>query len=139
MTKSFNLPFTQNQNFGGVQIVTADASNKKTLITAGANDTIIKAINVATDETVARVLSLYYNDGVTDHLLGAINIPIGAGSNGGVVAVDLLNGAIITSLPYDGTGKRVIPMKAGHSLKVLSQSTLTAAKTLFVQAFAEDF
>lgn len=139
MAKSTNLNFTQNLKFGATTIVAADASTLKTVFTAGANDSVVKAINVVSDDTSARVLNLYINNGTTDFLIGAVSIPITSGTTGAIATVDLLGGTLMPSLPYDANGKRVLPLPATYVVKVSTQTTVTAAKTVTVSLMAEDY
>lgn len=120
-------------------IVAADASGLKTVYTAGSNDSVIKSLQVASDDTTARVLNVYINNGSTDYLLGAVSVAIASGTNGTTAAVDLLGGTLMPALPYDANGKRVLPLPAGYVLKVSSQTTVTAAKTVTITAMAEDY
>jgi len=139
MPKSTNLNFTQNIKFTGAKITPADTTDLKTLFTAGTNDSVVKAINVQSTDTAARVVNLYVNDGTTDFLIGAVNIPLRSGDNGTAAAVDLLGGTLLPSLPYDSNGKRILPLPAGYVLKVSSQTTVTAAREITVTCMAEDF
>jgi len=88
---------------------------------------------------VARVLQLWVNDGTTDFLLGAVNIPLRSGDTGAVAAIDLLGGTLLPSLPYDANGKRIIPLPAGYILKVNSQVAVSATREITVVCMAEDF
>lgn len=139
MAKSTNLNFTQNIKLSGAKIAPADGTNLKTLFTAGANDSVVKAINVQSTDTAARIVNLYVNDGSTDFLLGAVNIPLSSGNTGAVATVDLLGGTLLPSLPYDANGKRIIPLPAGYVLKVSVQVAVTAAREITVVCMAEDY
>ena len=139
MAKSTNLYFTQNLKLTATTIVNADSTNKKTLFTAGANDSIVKSLHVVSDDTAARVINIYVNDGTTDNYIGSVNVPITSGFTGAIAAVDLLNGTLFPTLPYDSNGKRVLPLPAGYILKVAVQVAVTAAKTLSVTCMAEDY
>ena len=139
MAKSQALNFTQSLKMGMATIVAADASTLKTVYTAGSNDSVIKSLQVASDDTTVRVLNVYINNGSTDYLLGAVSVAIASGTNGTTAAVDLLGGTLMPALPYDANGKRVLPLPAGYVLKVSSQTTVTAAKTVTITAMAEDY
>lgn len=139
MPKSTALNFTQNIKFTAAQIEPADTSTLKTLFTAGTNDSVVKAIQVASTDTAARVVGLYVNDGTTDFLLGHVNIPVNSGLNGTVAAVDLLGGTLMPALPYDANGKRILPLPAGYILKVNTTTTVTAARVVTVTCMAEDY
>ena len=139
MAKSQNLNFTQTSKLSGVKILPADTTALKTLFTAGSNDAIVKAINVQSTDTAARVVQLWVNDGVTDFLIGAVNIPLRSGDTGAVATIDLLGGTLMPSLPYDANGKRVLLLPAGYILKVNSQATVTAAREITFVCMAEDY
>lgn len=113
----------------------------KTLYTGGTNDSVVKAINVASFDSAARIMTLWISNTATgaDTFLGSINIPLTAGTGSGTTAsIDLLSGTLLPSLPYDANGKRVLPLKAGQVLKA-SVPAVTAAKLIVVQVMAEDY
>jgi hypothetical protein len=139
MPKSATLNFTQNIKLSGAKILPADTTTLKTLFTAGTNDSVVKAINVQSTDTAARVVNLYVNDGTTDFLIGAVNVPLNSGNTGAVAAIDMLGGTLLPSLPYDSNGKRILPMPAGYVLKVSSQTTVTSAREITVVCMAEDY
>ena len=139
MPKSTNLNFTQNIKLSGAKIVPADTTTLKTLYTAGTNDAIVKAINVQSTDTAARVVQLWVNDGATDFLIGSVNIPLRSGDNGTAATIDLLGGTLMPSLPYDASGKRILTLPAGYILKVNSQATVTSAKEITFVCMAEDY
>lgn len=141
MPKTTTLPITQTVAFGTANWTNSDPANTaKTVLTAGPNDTVVKCIQAMSTETAnARVLDVLINDGSADQWLGAINVPVNSGFNGTVTAVDLLNPQILPGLPYDANGKRVLPLKANHSVKVRNQSQLASGKEITVIAIAEDY
>jgi hypothetical protein len=111
----------------------------KELYTASSNDAVVKAINVASFDSAARVMSLWIIG--TDNqpvLIGAVNIPLNSGNNGTVAAIDLLGGTLMPSLTYDANGKRIIPMKAGQKLAV-SVPAVTAGTQINVTAVIEEY
>ena len=139
MAKSTNLNFTQNIALSGVKILPADTTTLKTLFTAGVNDSVVKAINVQSTDTAARVVNLYVNDGTTDFLIGSVNVPLSSGNTGTAATIDLLGGALMPSLPYDANGKRIIPLPAGYIVKVSSKTTITAATEITFVLMAENY
>lgn len=111
----------------------------KELYTAGTNDAVVKALNVASFDTAARVMSLWIVG--TDSqpmLIGAVNIPLRSGDNGTAAAVDLLGGTLMPALPYDSNGKRVIILQAGQKLAV-SVPGVTAGTQINVTAQIEEY
>ena len=139
MTKTYTLPFTQSLKDGYATIVAADTTALKTVYTGGTNDSVVKALQAVTDDTSARVLNVYVNNGTTDYLVGSVSVAAASGTNGSTAAVDLLGGTLLPGLPYDSNGKRILPLQATHVLKVSSQTTVTAAKTVTVMALVEDY
>ncbi len=139
MAKSTNLNFTQAIKLSGVKILPADTTALKTLFTAGSNDSVVKAINVQSTDTAAKIVNLYVNDGSTDYMIGATSIPLNSGNTGSAATIDLLGGTLMPSLPYDANGKRVLPLPAGYILKVSVQTAVTAAKEIAVICMAEDY
>jgi len=139
MPKSTNLNFTQNIKLSGAKITPTETTTLVTLYTAGSNDAIVKAINVQSTDTAARVVQLWVNNGSTDFLIGSVNIPLRSGDNGTAATIDLLGGTLMPSLPYDANGKRILILPAGYILKVNSQATVTADKTITFVCMAEDY
>lgn len=112
----------------------------KTLYTASADGAVVKAINVSSLDSVARVISVWIADAATGNqmLLGAVSIPANSGNSGSVSSVDLLGGVLIPSLPYDSNGKRVIELKGGQVLK-LSVPAVTAGTQIVATAQIEEY
>ena len=139
MAKSTNLNFTQTLKLSAAVITPTETTTAQTVFTAGTDDSVVKAINVASTDTAARVLSLFVNNGSSDILIGRVNIPANSGNNGTAATVDLLTGTLLPSLPYDSAGKRVLPLPAGYILKAGTTTTVTAAQSITVTAMAEDY
>jgi hypothetical protein len=139
MAKSTSLNFTQSVKLSATTIEPADTSNLKTLFTAGAEDSVVKAIQVTNTDTAARVVGLYVNNGSADFLIGHVNIPANSGVNGTAAAVDLLGGTLMPALPYDANGKRVLPLPAGYVLKVNTTTTVASTRVVTVTCMAEDY
>ncbi len=113
----------------------------KTLYTASANDAIVKAINVASTDSAARIMTLWLTDATANTMIaiGAVNIPATAGTGSGTTAgIDLLGGTLLPSLPYDANGKRILPMKAGAKL-LLSVPAVTASTYIYASAMVEEY
>ena len=139
MAKSTSLNFTQNLKLSATTIVAADTTTLKTLFTAGANDSVVKSLHAISDDSAAKVVNVYVNNGSSDVYIGAVNVPITSGTTGAIAAVDLLSGTLFPNLPYDANGKRVLPLPAGYIVKVSVQATVTAAKTITITCMAEDY
>lgn len=141
MAKAESLYLPKGANTNSVKIVPADTTTAKTLFTAGADDSDVLSIIVASDDTAAVNLELAVKRSSVAYVLTTLNIPIAAGtSSGGTVAsVDLLNSTIMPGLPVNSAGKRYLPLKTGDTLEVRALVTVTAAKTVHVSAFGQDY
>jgi hypothetical protein len=139
MAKSTNLNVTQNIKTPGASFVNADGTGNKTLVTAGANDSVVKSIMATSNDTATVNLKIVVNDGVTDRIIGAVAVPASSGTNGTVAAVDLLQSALLPGLPLDQNGKRVLPLQGTYTLKVAPLVAVTAAKQVDVVAVVEDY
>lgn len=139
MAKSDVLPFTQKSRTKGAIILNADGTTQKTVYTASTEDAVVKMLQIVSNDTSARVVDILVNISGTDYPLGSVTVPASSGTNGVAAAVDVLSGALITALPYDGSGKRVLPLEASVVLKVASQTTLTAGKQITVVASVEEY
>lgn len=127
-----NLP-----KVGLVQIVNADASALKTLITGGTNGSKVYGITAATDDTVARVIRFGITLSSVFYLIGSLTVPIGAGI-GGVASSNLFGN--VASLPMDNDGNRFLFLpSASYALQVMSETTVTSGKTVHLSAPYADF
>jgi hypothetical protein len=155
MAKSTALNCTQNINAGSaiIQNLTGACgtalgagtapSNVLTCFTAGANDSVVDAILVSTDEaTTVRVLSFWEYDGVSVYtFLFAVSIPLTSGVTGvaATANVDVLGSAAVVGLPVNASGRPYIPMKANHTIVVGSQVAVTSGKTLHINTKGQDY
>lgn len=112
----------------------------KPLYTASTDGAIVKAINVASFDSAARVMSLWVGSSstATPTLIGAVNIPLNSGNSGTAATIDLLGGTLMPSLPYDANGKRVIELNGGQVL-FASVPAITAATQIHVFTQVEEY
>src|SRR5689334_18993291 len=106
----------QTVNMGGTTIVNADSTNKKTLLTAGANGAVVRGIFATTDDTSANNVAVWVNDGTTDFRIGTTRVATLSGTDGAVNGVDILNTTAIPALELDGAGNPVLYLKAAWVL-----------------------
>jgi hypothetical protein len=130
--------FAAAVNLGVAQILPADASNYKTVFTAGASGSKVVALIAATDETAVRVLQIAILRSAVNYVLGSISIPIGAGNDGATPSVNMFGTILMPGLPADNDGQPYILLKNGDSLQVKSLTTITAAKTMHLTAIGGD-
>lgn len=116
------------------------AGTLKTIFTAGTEGSVVKSINCINTDS-AKTVALILTDASASFcsIIGTIAVTGVAGYPATTVApFDLLSGSYLPFLPYDGAGKRCLPMKAGYLLK-LAVPALTAAKWLGVQVMGEHY
>lgn len=119
-------------------VTSADGTTKKSLATGVAAGTRIKSLIATSDDTVARVFQLIKTVSAVDYILGEINIPIGAGTDGATAAVDVFAGTLLKGLQTDGISKW-IELANGTSLALRPKVAVTAGKTIYFTAEAGDF
>jgi hypothetical protein len=124
----------QTPKLGLAQILNADASAKKTVVTAGANGTKLVSLTAASDDTVARVVQVILTRSATDHILASASVPAASGTDGTTAAVNLINSTILPGLPVDNDGQRYLFLESGDTLAVKSTTTVSVAKTVSVAA-----
>ncbi len=146
MAKTNTIPATQNVNNPDGAILPADTTAKKTIFTAGANDSILTALGSSSTDTADRTVNLYINVGGagTDRLIATILIPLNSGNTTALPAVDILH-AISSGIPllpftaFDAFGNKTWKLKAATTLKVACTTTVTAAKELDFFGEGADF
>jgi len=111
-----------------IQILPADTTDLKTLITAGANGSLIKEIYITTDDTSDVDVELYLNDGSTDYLLGSYTIPALSGKSGNAII------HLLSAMNYDD-----FKLQSTYILKIKAVATITAAKVVDIVGVAYDY
>lgn len=138
MPKTFTCPFTQNINPQVPQVfANADGTNVKTIFTAGADDSVIKAIIITSTDTAARDIQLHISDGTTNFQLRRLSIPASAGNSATVSPVDALSGII--GLPFDEHGNRVLRLRRGFQLRANMPVAVSSGTEVDVIVLGEDY
>lgn len=121
----------QTPKRGLAQILPADTTTLKTVITPGADGAKVTSLNACSDDTSNRIVQVVVTRSAVDYLLGSAVVPTLAGTDGVVPTVDLLT---LLPLPRDNDGQKYLLLENGDVLKVKSTTTVTAAKTINVAA-----
>jgi hypothetical protein len=122
-----------------VQILPADTTTLKTLITAGADGTIVNELLISSTDTSARDLAVYLTISAVDYLIGTISVPANAGFTNAVPSVGFFDSANLTFLQTDNNGHKFLMLGSGAVLKVKTLTTVTAAKIINVIAQSGNF
>lgn len=120
------------------KIVNADGTAKKTIVTPVAAGTRLKSLIVTSDDTVQRTLQLVKTISAVDYILGEVDIPVGAGTDGATNAVDFFAGTRLKGLQTDGISKW-IDVASGTTLSLQAKVAVTAAKTIYIVGEGGDF
>lgn len=121
------------------QILPADVSNKKALVTGATNGTKIEAITVASTDTAARDVQLIMTISAVDYILSTASIPANSGNTNALPAIDILRHAQWPGLSYDSNGNRIIYVASGAVLNIKALTTVTAAKEIDALAIGGDY
>lgn len=102
-------------------------TNAVTVATAGANGCIIDALVASTTSTAAVNLfvSIVDSAGTGVRPLGIVNVPLSSGNIANVLAVDVINAAVLVGMTVDQNGKRIIRLGANETLRVSTVANLT--------------
>ncbi len=119
----------------GVIFDDTDVSAKKTI---ASGPITVRAIAVASTDSAARIVELFFFDGEKEFVLAAVSIPSDSGTDGTAVSVDLLNVIDLPWVEVDAQGNNVIRLGEGESLRVGIAAALTAGKFVYVTAFGGD-
>lgn len=139
MSLSSTPAFPQKIQGWAVQLTNAIGTTITTLMSAGANGSIIESINCSLTDTTANGLQVYLNDGTTNHLLGTVTIPISSGNVAGTAAVDILRAGMLPGVPVDSNGNYTLFVPSGFSVKVAATAAPAATKVLDVVAMGADY
>jgi hypothetical protein len=126
---------TQVFTFRGVNMncatfVNADAITEKTVISAGADDSVLRHLSITSRSEQTERIEFLLNDGVASRLLMTAMVPAGAGSNGSAGAFDAFGSGLLAFF-------RALPMKEGWSLN--AKPVTAVAGEVVVTAITDDF
>lgn len=120
-------------NFDAVQILPADTTSLKTLVTAGANGARVENILIHSTDTAAKDVVLVMTKGGVDFPLATIQIPANSGNTNSLPPIALLKHAMLTDvLNTDEKGNRYLYLGSGSVLKIKAGATVTAARAISV-------
>jgi hypothetical protein len=108
----------------------ADGTTLKSLVVAGANDSVIVQMSVASLSSSDETLRLHLNDGTDDHLLCDVVVPAGSGT-GSVPVMDIM------ALPFVYNAS--LALEAGWTLKAGAVSDVSVTGDVTVTAVITDY
>jgi hypothetical protein len=123
--------FFQTLNVGVQQILPADTTSYKTLLTAGASGAQVNSITVHSTDTSARDVLLAVTVSGTDYPIGTVSIPASTGNTNAIPAINLLTATnIAAALNSDVNGNRVLMLPANATLRAKVLVAVTAARAI---------
>jgi len=144
MAKQSNLFLTVNGYLTGTKVADSELplTNPKTILTAGNDGSLVKAVSITSTDATAQTVRLYF--GATGAvkadmtLLVAKEIPVEAGTDGVTLPVNLLNKDVFPSVPLDNAWNPILHVPAGQSL-FLDVDSLSSSTEIHVSVLSENF
>lgn len=135
-----NVPmFIQTIKNWPAQILPADTTTLKTVVTGGSQGSKVEQLNVTSTDTSARDMALWWTISATNYLIGTISIPITAGFTNAIPTVNLLRNSQIPGVKIDANGNPYLYVASGTVLAVSTLTTVTAAKAIQITGEGGDF
>jgi hypothetical protein len=133
---AFTTTATYAQGFLAAALAITNSTGTTITATSPATTTtnggIFDQIIVTSTDTSARDLILYAYDGTTNHQLGVVSIPAGAGNTDNVPSVMYLQVAQMANLVKDAMGNPVIKLPPTWSLQFSTPVAVTSGKTMSI-------
>jgi hypothetical protein len=139
MTMTATPVFPQTIKNYAAQILPADASTVKTLVTGATNGTKVEALTVASTDTTARDFQLVMTISAVVYVLATLSIPANAGNSNSVPAIDVLRHTNWPGLACDSNGNKILYVASGAVLGIKMLTTVTTAKEVDVLAVGGDY
>lgn len=131
--------FPQTIKTNVAQILPADTTSLKTLVTPGANGTRVDNIIVSSTDTSAKDLQFVITVSATDYVVGTLSIPANSGFTNAVPLVSVFAHSQFIAFNTDVNGNKHMYLANGAVLKVKALTTVTAARAISVVAQCGDF
>lgn len=125
----------QTPKLGLAQILPADASAWKTVITGGTNGTKVVSLTLTSTDTSNRIVQVAVTRSATQHIFNAVTVTAGAGTDGTTTSID----GLPSTLPVDNDGQKYLFLESGDTLDISATTTVTAAKVIDAMAPEADF
>lgn len=124
---------------GVIQILPADTTTLKTVVTGGASGTKVTSLLLSSTDTADKVVQLWLTRSGVSYLLGTVAVPLSSGTTAAILSINAFSTTVIPGLPTDNDGQRYLLLKSADKLEVAVTVTLTAAKVINAVAVAADF
>jgi hypothetical protein len=139
MAKTSTPAFTQNILNSGTTFVTTDQSTYKVIAMAGANDSRVVHISIATDDNLGNTAFFAIRKSGVDYPLSWVAIPSFSGYDGTADIVEALIATTFLHRQIDNNANPYFELQAGLELVMRLQNPVSVAKTLWVLVTQEDY
>jgi hypothetical protein len=154
MSKTNTVPIPQSITNFAATIVNATSfsatnpgtapTNTVLVTTANSNDSVIKSLTIASDDSSARTVQIWMSldNGTTKYLVGTVVVAALSGT-ATLTNIDFLGNTLINGLVLDETGKPVLPIGGtGTPIKIYAcviTAAVTASKTIWITGVQMDY
>jgi hypothetical protein len=134
MAKNQTLFVTATANNKTTSFANADGTTAKSIITVGANGSILNDIIISSSDTANQTFILLINTVEVARFV----VPLGTGN--GTVSSTTVGNLVSGLFKFDNAGNRIIKLEAADTVTIqLSAGAVTAGKTVTFYAKSEDF
>ena len=127
--------YAQTVNNGSVQILPADTTSLKTILTAATDGTIVEKLLVTSSDTAAKDLQVYITVGGVDYLIGTMTVPANSGFTASIPSLNFFqHSQVSSSVNQDSNGNKYLRMMTGEVLKAKVLSSVSASKAIYLRA-----
>lgn len=148
-TPAFTQGITSTQtlllNATSAQAISAGIpTNTVSISPSSTNGSVIKSINITTNNTAALTLYLWQYSGSVYSLLGTVIVPAFAGFGsaigiGGLASYDVLADPYLTTFAIDQSGKPTLLLPPSYSLYIGTRVQVVSGLAAWITVTKEDF
>lgn len=131
--------FIANSNLGLAQVLPADTTTVKTILTGNTNGTKVSGLMITSTDSASRIVQLSVTRSATVYYIGAVTVPALSGTDGTAVAINMLSSSYCPGLPVDNDGAPYLFLNTSDILGFNSTTTITAAKVISAAAISGNF
>lgn len=132
MAKNTEIFFTKAVRFKPTPYSNSDGTAAKQIFTPSSEGSRVTLMAISSTSASQKTLLLQVNDGTNISLLGHINVPAGAGTNGSVAVVSGLNRGNLPWLQIDSDGNPFVDLNYGMNLEAKLLAGLSSGEQLTV-------
>jgi signal-transduction protein with cAMP-binding, CBS, and nucleotidyltransferase domain len=129
----------QAPQLGVTTFAPGDTTAYKTVFTGNTNGSKVVGLLVTSTDTAARVMVAQINRAGANTNLCASNVAALSGTDGVTSVTNMMSSSLFPGLPLDNDGQPYFFLQSGDILQLQANSTITAAKNIYVTVVAGNF